>query len=56
MKLVKSITFTSSGSLVGLLATKSHACYLPGGAREDWVRIPLQLNFSGSAGGVSGHA
>ena len=42
--------------LVGLVATKSHACYLLGGTGWDWVRIPLGLNFSGSAGGVSGHA
>ena len=44
-----------SRSLVGLVATKSHACYLLGGTGWDWVRIPLGLNFSGSAGGVSGH-
>ena len=48
-------TTTSSRSLVGLVATKSHACYLLGGTGWDWVRIPLGLNFSGSAGGVSGH-
>ena len=47
---------TSSRGLVGLVATKSHACYLLGGTGWDWVRIPLGLNFSGSAGGVSGHA
>ena len=46
---------TCSRSLVGLVATKSHACYLLGGTGWDWVRIPLGLNFSGSAGGVSGH-
>ena len=46
---------TSSRSLVGLVATKSHACYLLGGNGWDWVGIPLGLNFSGSAGGVSGH-
>ena len=40
---------TSSCSLVGLVATKSHACYLLGGTGWDWVRIPLGLNFSGSA-------
>ena len=45
----------SSRSLVGLVATKSHACYLLGGTGWDWVRIPLGLKFSGSAGGVSGH-
>ena len=42
--------------IVGLVATKSHACYLLGGSGWDWVRILLGLNFSGSAGGVSGHA
>ena len=36
---------TSSRSLVGLVATKSHACYLLGGTGWDWVRIPLGLNF-----------
>ena len=46
----------SSRGLVGLVATKSHACYLLGGTGWDWVRIPLGLNFSGSAGGVSDHA
>ena len=49
------IYITSSHSLVGLVATKSHACYMLGGTGWDWVRIPLGLNFSGSAGGVSGH-
>ena len=44
-----------SRSLVGLVATKSHACYLLGGTGWDWIRIPLGLNFNGSAGGVSGH-
>ena len=48
--------YTSSRGLVGLVATKSHACYLLGGTGWDRVRIPLGLNFSGSAGGVSGHA
>ena len=42
--------------IVGLVATKSHACHLLGGTGWDWVRIPLGLNFTGSAGGVSGHA
>ena len=51
----ETIIKTSSRSLVGLVATKSHACYLLGGTGWDWVRIPLGLNFSGSAGGVSGH-
>ena len=46
----------SSGSLVGLVVSKLHACYLLEGAGQDWVRIPLGLNFSGSARGVSGHA
>ena len=50
------IVLSSSRSLVGLVATKSHARYLLGGTGWDWVRIPLGLNFSGSAGGVSGHA
>ena len=45
-----------SRSLVGFVATKSHACYLLGGTGCDWVQIPLGLNFSGRAGGVSGHA
>ena len=48
-------TASRSRILVGLVATKSHACYLLGGTGWDWVRIPLTLNFSGSAGGVSGH-
>ena len=48
-------TNASSRGLVGLVVTKSHACYLLGGTGWDWVRIPLGLNFSGSAGGVSGH-
>ena len=48
--------FSEYCGLVGLVATKSHACYLLGGTGWDWVRIPLGLNFSGSAGGVSGHA
>ena len=48
--------YTSSRGLVGLVATKSQARYLLGGTGWDWVRIPLGLNFSGSAGGVSGHA
>ena len=50
-------TVVSSHSLVGIVATKSHACYLLGDTGWDWVRIPLGLNFSGSAGGVyiSGH-
>ena len=48
--------YNSSRGLVGLVATKSHACYLLGGTGWDWVRIPLGLNFRGSAGGVSGHA
>ena len=46
----------SSGSLGGLVVSKSHACYLVEGAGWDWVRVPLGSNFSGSAGGVSGHA
>ena len=45
-----------SGTLVGLVVNKSHACYLLEGAGWDWVRILLGSNFSGSAGGVSGHA
>ena len=45
-----------SGSLGGLVVSKSHACYLLEGAGWDWVRIPLGSNFSGSASGVSGHA
>ena len=45
-----------SGTLVGLVVSKSHACYLLEGAGWDWVRILLGSNFSGSAGGVSGHA
>ena len=32
------------------MATKSHALYLLEGAGLDWVRIPLGLNVSGSAG------
>ena len=55
-KLMIQIFFTTlPRSLVGLVATKSHACYLLGGTGWDWVRIPLGLNFSGFAGGVSGH-
>ena len=46
----------NSGSLVGLVVSKSHACYLLEGAGWDWVRILLGLNFSGSACGISGHA
>ena len=38
------------------MVSKSHACYLLEGAGWDWFRIPLGSNFSGSAGGVSGHA
>ena len=45
-----------SGGLVGLVATKSHAFYLLGGTGWDWVRLLVGLNFSDSAGGVSGHA
>ena len=48
--------FSEYRGLVGLVATKSHACYLLGGTGWDWVRVPLGLNFCGSAGGVSGHA
>ena len=48
--------YTSSGSLVGLVVTKSNACYLLGGAVKDFDRIPLGSNFSGSTGGVFGHA
>ena len=54
--IIKYLLYTSSRGLVGLVATKSHACYLLGGTGWDWVRIPLGLNFSDSAGGVSGHA
>ena len=32
-------------SLVGLVATKSHACYLLGGTGWDWVRIPSGFEF-----------
>ena len=46
---------SSSGSLVCLKATTSNACYLLAGAGWDWVRILLELNFSGIAGGVSVH-
>ena len=46
----------SSGSLVGLVVSKLHACYLLEGAGWGWVRIPLGSNLSGSAGGVSDHA
>ena len=56
ISLVDALYVTSSCGLVGLVATKSHACYLLGGTGWDWVRIPLGLNFSGSGGGVSGHA
>ena len=52
----KMVIITSSRFPIGLVATKLHACYLLGGTGWDWVRIPLGLNFSGSAGGVSGHA
>ena len=47
------VLVTSSSSLVGLVVSKSHACYLLGGAGEDLN--PTGSNFSGSAGGVSGH-
>ena len=50
------LLYSSSRGLVGLVATKSHACHLLGCTGWDWVRIPLGLNFSGSACGVSGHA
>ena len=40
-----------SGSLVGLVVSKSYAFYLLEGAGWDWVRIPLGSNFSGSARG-----
>ena len=54
---LKSLLYkTSSRGLVGLVATKSHACYLLAGTGWDWVRILLGLNFSGSVCGVSGHA
>ena len=48
--------YTCSGSIVGLAVSILHAFYMLGGAGYDWVRIPLGLNFSGSADGVSGHA
>ena len=54
--IISSSSIISSGSLVGLVVSKSHACYLLGGADWDWVRIPLGSNFSGSPGDVSGHA
>ena len=42
--------------LVVAVVSNSHACYLLEGAGWDWVRIPHGSNFSGNAGGVSGHA
>ena len=46
-------TGSSRGSLVGLVVSKSHACYLLVGAGWDWVRIPPGLNVNGSAGDFS---
>ena len=36
---------TSSRGLVGLVATKSHACYLLGGTGWDWVQNPAGFKF-----------
>ena len=36
---------TSSHSLVGLVATKSHACYLPGGPGSNPAGFKFQLLF-----------
>ena len=48
--------YATSGSLGGLVVSKSHACYLLEGAVKTGFESRWDRNFSCSAGGVSGHA
>ena len=50
------ITLQYETAAHGLVVSKLCAYYLLEGAGWDWISILLPKNFSGSAGGVSGHA